>query len=292
MANHDFVRAGNVWASLSDLTSAEMALLDFNAADAMSGTGGTYALEEDMVIGGGVGITWDFELPVNFNDDVDVIAQLYVSGTTTIDAPLDVLDDATFSADAIFDADVYLNGTALLVQSQAVFLDSVTFDDDVTADSNAYLDGFVRIGGATPVGEDFVCNSVAGFYDTVIIDGGMDLRDTLITSGAGRISARRTQRQVAGADANASYAVTAYDHVYVPAGTLTADKNYTIDDTGAVNGDRMEFSTRDTAFAISIRRPGGTQIGSIKFATGLYRSMIAERVAGVWDIVHWHPVDA
>lgn len=289
--NHDFVRDGNVWASLSDLTSAEMALLDFNAAHSIDDRGGTYALEEDMVIGGGVDITWDFELPVNFSEDVDVIAPLYVSGTTTIDALLNVLDDATFEAatfnqDAEFEGDVYLNGTAMLVQSQAVFFDDatfqgpVTFEDPATFESDGIFEGDVYLNGTAAL----IQSQVTHF-------GAVTFRGVTQTSHAGYIAARRVRRQVAGADANASYAPVTYDHVYVASG-LTSPHDYTIDDTGAANGDRIRFSTQDATHAVTIKTPGGVTISSIRNAAGFFVAQDFERISGVWRSVMRAPFDA
>lgn len=282
MANHDFVRAGNVWASLSDLTSAEMALLDFNAAHSIDDRGGTYALEEDMVIGGGVGITWDFELPVNFGEDVDILAPLYVSGATTIDATFAVLDDATlegvtFNGAAEFENDVYFNGTAFLCQSQAVFLGTATFQDDAefqepvvfedeaTFDTDAVFDGDVYLNGTA-----VVCQSQISFSNTIT------------GSGAGRIRARRVHRQAIGGNADASYAVTSYDHVHVPAATLSAPRTYTIDDTGSIDGDKMRFSSHDVGFSVAIHRPGGVALTSIKGDAKL--SCDVERIGGLWKV--------
>jgi predicted amidohydrolase len=69
-----------------------------------------------------------------------------------------------------------------------------------------------------------------------------------------------------------------------------ANRGYVIDDTGAIDGDRMVFSTHETTNAITIKNPAGTGITQIRDGGGGTASQATlMRLSGVWTAINLVP---
>lgn len=273
MANHDYARVGNVWTSLSNLTAGEMQLIDFNAADAISGLGGTYALDEDMVIGGDPGVEWSFDLPVSFAETAtfdiavfDSFTQFNALATFSAGASFGdetFFDDtATFNI-AVFDSFTQFNALATF-SAGASFGDEAFFNDDATFNADGIFEGDVYFNGTA-----FLCQSQSVFFDTVT------LRDVVSFTSAGKLAYRSVTNAT-----NADHTVLGaqVDSYYNPNGVLSGATNVTIDDTGATDGMRIKFWNNDNTHNLTVRGPGATVLEVMGANTGCE----AERIGGVW----------
>lgn len=295
------LRAPGLWTLSSTVDPAEWEAFDDHQSKAIDGAGGgAYALTADMVIGGAPGVGWTFDLPVEFDDDA-----LFSGGNFEVYAGSIVL--GADSADALaVHANTSLVGNsttigasgadALIVESFATFYDIAAFQGQSFfyaptdfGDDVDFHDGTVTMGAsgadAFTVNAFTQFNDIAGFAGSTYFYSTVSLQGVMTSSGSGYAQVRKVSRQAIGGDADASYAPTSYDHVHVPSGGVTATRSYTIDDTGAVNGDRMQFSTLDPNFAINVKNPGGTQIAQIKADTGGKMGVVVERIAGSWRIL-------
>lgn len=283
MANHNYTRAGGVWADDTDLLYSEIADLDWKSTDAMSGEGGTYALTEPWIVGGDPGTYVQFDAQVNITEplvltgDLESYGDVYLggSGSLLFDSPATFNDDVTIGqagTSLTVDATVYF-------QDNANFYDIVAFYDDCTFVAAATFDGVatfndeVTFEDVANFNEATYFSAQATFYEQTVF------QKPITFSGTARIQ----ERQIIGGDANASYAAQSYTHVHCQASTLTASRAYTIDDTGALNGDRMRFSTRDSGFDIEIKNPGGSVLTAINPATQPWVDV--ERILGSWYVM-------
>jgi hypothetical protein len=154
------IRPPGGWTTNSTIPGSQFETIDANLANALDIVGGgAYAPVADIEIGGGVGVDWTFALPVfitedlttdqlivggfadfnagaAFQDGVQFFSSVDVGGAATFDGLFTVNGDADFNNPAEFNDDVYLNGTALLCQSQAVFFDDVDIDVPLTVNAN------------------------------------------------------------------------------------------------------------------------------------------------------------
>lgn len=279
--NHAFTRPGGVWADDTDLLPAEMADIDAKTVDSLSATGGTYALTERMVIGGAPSIAWEFDLPVEFADLAVFDAGIRVFGNAEFD-----LGTATFAGLVDFQNDVQF-------QTNVFFYDDVTFNDDVAIGAGHLLDVYgdalfhagAEFQGAT------LFSFGATFSASAVFNGGMtlgsdasddiELRGILRCGGTGRIK----QRQQVATDADATFSPTTATSVYMPAGVMTTSRDATINDTGAVDGDRMRFTTLDGSHNWAIKRPGGIVVLTyLKNTSGSLNWCDVERINGTWEV--------
>ncbi len=309
MANH--IRTRALWANDTDLLYTELDHLDAKTVDSLSSTGGVYSLTSSLTIGGAPGTAIVFNVPTALYDGVSVIGTLDVLGNLSVGSGYAIQFDSDVTLGAGTHLDINSSVTsigttgsdAFVVNASSQFQDvnfngftnfnnGVTFSADVTLDAGTHLDINSSVTSIGTTGSDaFVVNAFSQFNEVVTVNStayfnnNVEFDGEAYTSGAGYFKGRRRQRQAIGGDADASYAVTSYDHVHVPAGTLSVARNYTIDDTGAANGDRMEFSNHDTSFAISVKKPGGVLIGQIIGSSHL--SCVVERIGGVWKIIRY-----
>jgi hypothetical protein len=295
--NHSYTRAGGVWTSLTDLLAAEMADLDAKTVDSVSATGGTYALTSDMVIGGAPGADWQFDIPVTFTDDasfqgtfsifgnpaqivsgIDCFSYLNVSGLSHF------YDDATFHDPVYYQAlaqflgncemfgNVYMGNTSgdlLLVSATADFEGPVSFNDPVDAYDTWTFHGTP----AFQAGAAFNGGTVTFLSATTL---GVPLQFTL----DGRIP----KRQAICGNESITYSPRLYDHVHMPAGIMSTNRTAKIDDTGAVDGDRMRFSTQHTTpnFYFSVLSPAGATLADLQLSSGVRNWCDVERIGGQW----------
>jgi hypothetical protein len=85
-------------------------------------------------------------------------------------------------------------------------------------------------------------------------------------------------------DANQTVLAAQVDTYYCPNGVMSANRNVTIDDTGATNGMRVRFWNNDTTQLLTVKGPGATTLALIGGAGSSY-SCEVERIAGVWQLI-------
>lgn len=288
-------RSPGLWTFDTPVEDFEFEYIDASLANAIDGYGGgAYALQADLTIGGAPGAEVQFDLPVGFSEQV-LIQDLEVHGAVWITGSLLNIDSAVVTvgntgADA-FTVEAFSQFNDIVnFNAGAYFNDDASFAQDIDVNGSAdfggpvsFHDGTVTMGAS---GADaFTVNAFSTFNGIAIFGGSTFLGGATTSSGAGYIKARRVSRQAIGGNADASYSPVSYDHVHVPAGTLGAARNYTIDDTGAADGDRMEFSTQDVGFAINVKKPGGVQIAQIVGNT--HMSCVVERIVGIWTLIRY-----
>lgn len=257
-------RSPGLWTFDSVVEDFEFEAFDENLSHALDGQdGGAYVLGADMSIGGGVAVDWTFDLPVNFYENV------------------------------LFSDIVEFEGITSFL-GVATFLNDVLMDDNLEVNGSTFLDGdMVRIGGASPFGADLVCNSVAGFYDLAIFNGDATFNQNAtfndsvlfsdivefeaITSFLGTVTFNNDvtindpvtfgtggyvkERLFTMTDTNvADRGPRNCDEVFVEQGTLSGSRTFTIDDTGAEDGAVILFSTQNTSYDVTVKKPGGTDL--------------------------------
>lgn len=287
----DRQRDPGLWTFDSVIQGAELEYWD----DAISNSldmdgGGTYAPAADIVVGGAPGVDWTFSLPVKCDDDFSVF------GAVTF------LDDLTVTGVSHLN-DVEIDG--LHVFEEATFSDETTFDADVTCNDGLETFGLINAWGGIAANQfsfgGGAFQDLVTFYGDVDINGDVDVIGAVrFNSGSVRIATsleiaggpvtfgndgRIPQRYTVGPNSNASFTPTAHDHVYVPEGGIDADRSYSIDDLGAVNGDRMRFTNADTGQFIFVKGNGGATIIGLKFVTDQAYWCDVQRIGGVWTLV-------
>lgn len=272
-------RAIGLWTFDSVVEDFEFEIFDENLSNAIDGKGGgSYSLQSPLIIGGVPGTYTQFDVGLTLSDllymtgGVESYGPVYIggTGTFTVDKDSTFSDVVTLDAALVANDDCYLGSSsadAIIVNGQAIFLSTAAFNDVATFQSTSAFNDVATF------------NSLAYFNDVPTFYEGANFQKPLGFSGTARIP----ERQAIGGDANASYAAQTYTHVHCPASTLAASRNYTIDDTGALNGDRMRFSTRDSGFDINIKDPGGSVIAAINAAA--IKWVDVERVLGAWYVM-------
>jgi hypothetical protein len=303
------LRSTGLWTFDSVVEDFEFEAFDENLSHALDGKdGGAYVLDADMSIGGGVGASWTFTLPVDFDGDVAIgdsgADDLFVNSTFNFDgvgtfsSAVEFFDDITFSGnvtvepggDVLVDADLVTIGADFdadfVVNSGTAFNNAVAVDGDFTVQpgNDVLLDGdTVQIGDNFDA--DFVVNSATGFYNSVTFNEPVTVADTLSIgsvvsfTSSGKIKYRQ---QVVASDANQTVIAAQVDTFYIPTGVFSADRQVQIDDTGAQDGMRIFFMSHDSTNHCTVLRPGGAGIGSFGGASG--QMSWAERIAGIWQM--------
>lgn len=292
MSNHLYARTGNVWSSLSDLTSAEMQVIDSNAANSIASDGGVYSIDGELTIGGSPGAFIEFDVEFIASAQVVFTDALWVFGdglfqganfnveSPTISLGLSSADSLTINSLTDFIGFARFDGGAS-------FFDVATFNDEADFNGVAVFGSDATFEGLTIFDSVAEFNDQANFNGTTHFGGTVTLGVPLAYSASGRVP----QRQVAGPDSNFSFSPASATHVYVSFGTISADHNYTISDAGAIDGDRIRFTNLDPSFAITVKRPGGTvTIGTLRAISGNYMALDAERIDGVWQSIALFPL--
>lgn len=304
--NHLFTRAGGVWADFQAVLASELADFDAKTVDSLSSTGGVYALNDPLIIGGAIGTFFELDLPVTISDDVLMNGGLFEAFAGTILLGAGGSDISLFGDTLDINSGIVTLGNsgadAFVVAAFSIFNDIVNFNGDVffntapnfTAGGDlegtfSFHDCIVTMGAS---GSDaFTCHAFAQFTDITILSG-----DTFL-SGAVTLSAPLTvgsggfmkKRIVTPPDANATFAVTSVDEVFMPGGVLTASRDWLIDDTGAQDGAKMRFINQDATHGINLKKPGGILLTGVQASTGAFLHMRVDvrRIAGVWTVVDW-----
>lgn len=82
-------------------------------------------------------------------------------------------------------------------------------------------------------------------------------------------------------NANGSLVVTTTNFYQCAAATLSADRVWTINDTGAVDGDWIIVKNFDAGFTITINSPAAVNLGNLREGTSVDWALVM-RVSGVW----------
>jgi hypothetical protein len=243
----------------STVTGAEFEYWDNAIANAGDfADGGTYSLASDMVIGGDPFVAWVFNLQTTFNAGVIFSSTALFTG------------DITAQGLATFDGGVTFNG-AVVLNDYANFFGAADFQDNITVFGIASLQGGVNLSGGTQV------------YDAATFNGSAAFAGTVTTSGSGNLRVRRVRRQTYAIDLDGTVSPTTTDHLIMRSGVPTGARIYTIDDTGAVNGDRFRATNLDSSQAMVIKRPDGvTALKTVSSASSYPRWCDFERIDGLW----------
>jgi hypothetical protein len=156
---------------------------------------------------------------------------------------------------------------------------NTTFSADVTVNDDIFVLDSVFVTGSVEVGASLQVAGTAYLNSNLSVAGA--LITPMTTSGTGRITKRLL---VPGPNLDASLGPKDYD--IVMAVTVSATRAYTIDDTGAVNGDTMLFRNQSGSNYIDIKDPGGATMISIGGGLGQQWALVA-RVAGSWVTINF-----
>jgi hypothetical protein len=287
MANFTYTRPGGVWATDTDLLPSELADLDLKTTNAVSGDGGTYYLDDPLVLGGSGTAFFEVGVEAKFLDDATFANDTFLNGTVYVYGSIGFYAPAYFENEANFDGNLWANGFTFLegpvqVHGQVGFFSAVVFDagtDPVfaaPATFNAAVDinSSVDVSGGLTVAGPLVATNSAVFTGVTGLYGAVDLRKTLTMSSTGSIA----HRVVAGDDTTTSYSPLAVHEVVMESGVLSGSTDWYINDSGCTDGNEILFGNKDGAASITVRRPGGSSI--IDLTNKWVRCV---RIAGVWQ---------
>lgn len=156
----------------------------------------------------------------------------------------------------------------------------------VTGDVNAGGDLFAS-GGLTCVVGAF--SGAVTCASTLAVTGGTTLGNSLGVSGLATFTTGITfasagtirHRKSIGDDGNHTYAIADAEHVFVKA--LTANRTYTLSNTGAVDGMRMMFTNINAIYTITIDAPEESDIAVIGGGGSAPRGAFFVFSAGRWE---------
>lgn len=183
-------------------------------------------------------------------------------GTYTITAPLVIKgDNVTLCNDGADVCTIGAGGTNTLIVNAAT-------DFQVGINVSA---GSSSIAGAVSFASS----------GSVTLQGPTTVADPMTLFGDGRIIFRAP-----GVINNAagSLVVTTTNFYRCAASTLSADRIWTINDTGAVDGDWLWVATEDTAFTVIVHAPGAVLLTNLRSGTGSAHGLLM-RVGGTWSRV-------
>lgn len=282
-------RPAGGYATSDTISAAEFEHFDKYLSEAIHGAGGTYVLVSDLVLGG-----QDLYLleSLHVGEGAEIGADLFIGGSTEIVSDLQV--GATFHVDGIvvFDDNLDVGGDVQI--SSTLHVDGlVDFDDDLNVDGAGEFGGDLAVHGQATFAQDIILvgslTAAGGAFIgapgiTSELRGTTELRGVMALAGSSAIKAR----VALGGDSDASYSPLACTNVYLPASvTLSADVNYVIDDTGAQNDMRIEFTTTSAVHLLKVCRPGGALLIALSAIPGAPAiGCICQRISSVWQVVH------
>lgn len=300
------IRSAGLWTLASVVAPAEFELFDENQANAVDGRGGVYAPATPIVIGedspgvGGLRVTalaqFDGTFECNapsaaFNAGVTITGLAIVAGTVIAadmqsTGTLQVGGNATIGGTLTANGPFVANGASTFnadVTIGAGLLAGATILGSLAVSGDSTLNGLTTAVGGIIVSSAGV---IIGDSGGLLVTGGTTLQGPVTLEVGGRIRRRVT---VAG-DANASYGPATTDVVFLPGSVLSANRTYTIDDTGAGNGDSILFACQTAGTwatnTIEIRRPGGTLlVASMSGLTSALNTVEVMRIGGVWELI-------
>ncbi len=219
-----------------------------------------------------------FTSPVTAPDDGDL-----ADGATFQD-PIQDLANRTYYNKLRLD-ELY-GGTVALTEPLIINDFDVTIEEDLTVSGSASVGGALAVTGDITcddltVGDDLTVTGTATCEDLTVGD---NLTVTDDASVGGDLTVTETAiatfrfRTAIGPDSDTSLTVLT-DAQVIHALSLSSDRTYTIDDTGATDGDFFIVRNDDAGSNVILKEPGGVTIKSI--ANG--QSCMAIRVDGDWE---------
>lgn len=298
MSHNAYVRAGGVWNTLTDFHAAEAALLDIGQFKSINGDdGGTWA-PAGLIMIGGAGLT--MAGPFNVTDTSgSVFAGAltangfgFFSGGAEVTGGL-LVDTIIGSGTATFSHNVVIGTTssdALTVNADATFAHTATFTGaagfsagisvalGATFGSTASFAGLITAtdGISASGGSAFQTVSV---FNTLNIEGGATLSTPMVSSATGRVVKRVTLIATTGSNSSA-YGPANNDVVYVNA--LTADVTFTINNSGAVEGDEIRFVNRSATHLLTLNDASAGTFIALQSTTGQAFSCLCMFIGGTW----------
>jgi hypothetical protein len=305
MAHFTFTRGGGVWNPGTPVLASELADIDSKTERAVNGDGGGVWAPASQIEIGGAGLKVSgTELyvtsPATFTGLVTMTDELQCDGDVTLgntggdqvacNAEFDCIGPALFFSNVTVGED---DTDTLTVNATASFNEGVTLGstavDTLTVNATATFNNGVTLGSSSA--DAISVPGTLGVADVNFASGTVDfaasmaylLKCRIAPSGAGRLALRT----FAMTDANSTTRGSADDDlVYVPAGVLSADRTYQIDDTGAANGDAMEFSNLlDAANNLVVKDPSGTILVTLNGTAGQNQWARAARLGGFWRVL-------
>jgi hypothetical protein len=209
--------------------------------------GGTIASDGDLTAGG----------------DCAIVGTAYVGGACTLAGLV------TCSAGLVVNggSGIDCNGPAD-VSGASDLHGAVRCYSTLQADGNTTLAGGLDAQAAT-------------FHGSVLFDGGGIIQTRIGSQSVGRIS----KRVVAGANADTTYGINDADVIVVKA--LTADRTYTLSETGASSGDVIKFATEDNTWVCNIANADGVGMALI-VGSGSVACVEYTYLDGVWRLTMAH----
>lgn len=284
MTTHAYVRPGNVWNSGQIVSHQEFAALDFGQFDSISASGGVYAPGDSPIQIGGLGLTvtgqfMALHAVIIGTDGTDVLT---VNSTATFEHDVNVGGFATVTGGFTVGGAAALTGNVTIGSSGSDTLSvqaAATFIHGFVAQANSTIDNCVlSFAGTAELAFGSGTELSIGSGASAICQGDFNL------SGAGTI----VERVVTGTDADGTYSVSSADLVYIPAGTISAARNYFIDEVGAVNGKKIRFhrADRSSSNPITLKRSSDSSvILTLTWDATGYTWTDLVRIAGVWQAV-------
>jgi len=300
MAHFTYTRVGGVWATLTDLLSAEVADLDSKTFRSINGDdGGTWAPGSVIIIGG-QGIQVDG--PLHATGEFKAIG-----GSLTLgDSSGDVL---TVGATTIFENGVTFTsptsptvfaGIKPIFDNGLTASGSVSLLSTLSVTGNATFLGRLDVSGSMKLGDSiadvitsfgaFIAASDAAFATNVTL--GSDATNNIVLQGTttaqqpinlvnkGHINERV---YVVASDSDLTLGVEDADVIYYPNGVLTADRNLRIKDLGATSGSKIVVISDEPTLKVTIRRDADSfSLNEVRSSSGKNGSAAVRFMAGTW----------
>ena len=277
------LRDPGLWTFDTAVEDFEFEGFDENISNALDGQdGGAYSLAADMEIGStGPSVGWTFDLVVIFDDFTQFNEDATFSAGAAFHDPVFFTDDATFEQVTV-NAFADFNGLVSF-QDDVHFFAETEFEDTATFDGIVIFNDFTQYNEFATFSAGATFGDPSFFLDTVEVQGAaefqaaVEIQGPLTFSGAGKAVQRQ---QLVATDGNQTLVAAQVDTFFIPDGIFSTDRQVTIDDTGAQDGMRVTLWSEDGSNFCTVRRPGGTAIGSFGGASA--QLTFIERVGGVW----------
>lgn len=322
MAHHTRTRVNlAAWAS-GAVSPTEFDNLDANGFKSINGDdGGVWAPASPIELGGsGLKMTGPFEADgaTTLDGDVEINGLLTVNSATaefqgnvvlgngggdtlTINATTTIAGDLTVTSGTVeFHGNVRLGngaGDAITVDGTSTFNANATFNGTTTqVNGNTVLGNTagdtLTVNAVSTFEGNAVANGTFEFNGDVAFDGDVDFSASGLILGAPTLGVRIRyidsgrvpwRTPVSAADTAVTLSVTESDLYWIDGAIVTAERHWTISDTGAVDGDRFICARKAGGTgSILVKSPGGSDLGSIGTDGG---TVIVARVAGSWRFV-------
>ena len=278
-----------------------MEAIDANQSKAINGDeGGTWAPSSPIVVGGsGMEITGDLDVSgaATFTggvtaDEIAVTGDLTVQTNATIQGYLTAETDTEVQGALEVTGATTLNGGAtvtggdLSVALNLAVQGNVVITSDLTADGASVET--LGIHSAVAPGEVFTADGAGSFTGALevggatTLTGAVSIAQPVTPTGSGRVRVKA----ILGADADTTYNAADAQCVHIPSSSSNTTRTYTIDTTGAADGDRISFSTDKVSKTVVLDVLGSNPLtenlhGS---TTGAFRSLELTYIGTGWYI--------